>query len=161
MLRLLYRPLLAVVVLATAQPAFAVCVVRGPLCATWKDYDEIFDGTVMSIRRVDEEEDWGGKRRMIGHRLVTLRVHDRWRGSSSERVELLLSGGYGVVYGESFNVEEGKRYVIFARHRSGRLTTSGCDPSIEYSQAGSGPRVPRNAAEAANRWPHSGHRRPF
>ena len=72
MLRLLYRLLLAVVVIATARPAFAVCVVRGPLCATWKDYDEIFDGTVMSIRRVDEEEDWGGKRMMIGHRLVTL-----------------------------------------------------------------------------------------
>ena len=67
-----------------------------PLCATWQaTYDAVFDGTVVSIRRIDlPDENFGG--RLVGHRLLTFQVHDQWKGNLGPTVDLLQYGGYGV-----------------------------------------------------------------
>ena len=112
------------------------CVYTGPLCSRWQEYDAIFDGTVTAIRRVDQEVNLGGQPRTWPSRMVTFKIHDRWRGAEGNEIELLLSGGYGTWTSNSFSVEEGKRYLIFARRWNGQLSTSTCDPSAEYGKSG-------------------------
>ena len=106
-----------------------------PLCARWQeDYDAVFDGTVVSIRRVDLPDRHNGGR-LIGHRLITFDVHDEWKGNLGHTVDLLQYGGYGVVTSNDFHAEKGVRYVIFAHYDDGTLATSSCSPSRRYADA--------------------------
>lgn len=138
MLRTLPLTILASLFLAlNATEVFArSCVYLGPLCSRWQDYDAIFVGTVTSIRRVDRELEMGGRTVPAADRLVTFKVHDRWRGAEGGEIELLLSGGFGTWSSNSFHVESGARYLIFARYWNGHYSTSTCDPSAEYENAG-------------------------
>ena len=122
--------------LAWATPADASCVYVGPLCQTWRNNAAIFDGTVRSIERIDRLENLRGKPEKVGHRLVTLDVHESWLGGVGERTMLILWGGYGIVSSNSFSMEVGKRYLIFAhRDEHGELSVSGCSGSREYSSS--------------------------
>jgi hypothetical protein len=60
--------------------ARASCVASPtPLCATWQQtYDAVFDGTVVSIRRIDLP-DQNLRGRLVGNRLSTFQVHDQVR----------------------------------------------------------------------------------
>jgi hypothetical protein len=122
--------------LAWATPADASCVYLGPLCQTWRNNAAIFDGTVRSIERIDRLENLSGTPEKVGHRLVTLDVHESWLGAVGERTTLILWGGYGVSRSNSFSMEIGKRYLIFAhRDEHGELAVSGCSGSREYSSS--------------------------
>jgi hypothetical protein len=135
--RLFVRLLLIAMVWLTPAAASAICFVLPPLCQAYDRYDAIFDGTVTAIERLDLPSDAPYARNgRIGHRLVTFRVHDAWKGVETETVQLLLSGGYEVVIFESFHAAMGARYVIFAhRGRSGYLSTSDCTHSQQYADA--------------------------
>jgi hypothetical protein len=109
------------------------CMVMGPLCSRWQEYDAIFDGTVTQIRRIDMDREFEGK--PVPGRLVTFAVHDRWRGAEGREIELVLDGGFGLWTSTSFRVQEGERYLIFARYWNGRFSTSSCDPSAPYARA--------------------------
>lgn len=137
-LRTLSLTILAWLFLAlNATETFArSCVYMGPLCSRWQDYDAIFDGTATSIRRVDRELEIGDRKVPAADRLVTFKIHDRWRGAEGSEIELLLSGGFGTWTSHSFSVEPGARYLIFARYWNGHYTTSTCDPSAEYGKTG-------------------------
>lgn len=138
MSKTLFLTVLAWLFLAlNATEAFArSCVYMGPLCSRWQDYDAIFDGTVTSIRRVDRELEIGDRRVPAADRLVTFKIHDRWRGAEGGEIDLLLAGGFGTWTSNSFSVEPGARYLIFARFWDGHYTTSTCDPSAEFMKAG-------------------------
>jgi hypothetical protein len=124
----------SVLIGASAADVFArSCVYLGPLCSRWQTYDAIFDGTVIDIRRTEIDGGIGGK--PFPARLVTFAVHDRWRGADGREIELVLEGGFGAWTSNSFDVHEGERYLIFARHWNGRLSTSTCDPSAPYARA--------------------------
>jgi hypothetical protein len=100
-------------------------------CEVFWTYDAVFDGTVKRI--VQHEGDPAASSEIIRrqHRTVTFEVHRSWWGQVGGETQLVLPGGSTLIYSESFGVQGGMRYLIYARRfqGGGPLSTTGCDPS--------------------------------
>jgi hypothetical protein len=117
-----------------APPTAAICRASPDgehPCELFWTYATVFDGTVKRIvqHEGDPTASWEIMRRQ--HRTVTFDVHRSWWGQVGREAQLVLPGGSTLIYSESFGVQVGKRYLIYARsfQPGGPLSTTGCDPS--------------------------------
>ena len=131
-----------VALLACPQRAVAACMSDGrPLCQLYEQYGVVFDGTVIGIENLDDQESISRQLEAIPHRVATFAVHRSWKGVSGERVQLLMRGGLmrnGVMVGvsEELSLRRGERYVIFGSFGpAGYVEASACSPSVRYRAA--------------------------
>jgi hypothetical protein len=99
------------------------------MCSAYRSADAVFDATVVRITLSSRTETIAGRERRIEEKLVSVNVHQSWKGAEPGALEIATARD-GAACGYDF--KKGRRYLVFAYRRTdGRLTVSICGSTRE------------------------------
>jgi hypothetical protein len=123
----LLLPILALVFVPARADA-CTCVTGAPVCETFWKTDVVFSGEVLDVSPTQNPSG----ERFQSDRRVRLRVLQSWRGQLEQTVELTTGSGGGDC---GYDFQKGVRYLVFAHHWRGGLTTSICSRTTQLADA--------------------------
>ena len=126
-LRLLVAVVLLVLVTPRHSPACS-CVPDVPLCESFWNSDAVFEGEVQEIEtpaRKQRLDPFAGRR-------VRFTVDRVWHGEVAGSVDVMTGSGGGDC---GYSFRKGRKYLVYASEREGRLMTNICSPTKPVDRA--------------------------